>query len=428
MKTTRYREFLSASLAPGVRLCALASDRYKTARARIFLLEPLRRRTVTQNAVLALCLRAASENHPSRREIARAAEELYGASVTAGVTRFADIHVLAAAAEFPAERFLPEGSQELQRVLDLLVELLTRPALDSSRRGFLPHVVKQEAYQLEQEIKALKDDKPTFALLEAQKVIYAGSPGSIHEAGRVEDLPKVTPRSLFSRHDALLRNASVMAFITGPVVPKAALEALNNALKLPRSSRPALPQSKILKGVTKIRRGATRQKVEQAHLVLAYSGTPVYGEPEFAAMQFADGIFGGFSFGRLFKVVREQHGLAYAIHSELHRARGAQIVHAAVDPAKADKALGLIRAEQQRLVKDGPTDEEFEACRQSLIEGRKAAADSLSARVSDCVFQTVLGFLRTPEQEIQAIQRVKPAQVRAVLKRLRPHTEYRLAP
>lgn len=129
MKTTRYREFLSASPAPGVRLCALASDRYKTARARIFLLEPLRRQTVTQNAVLALCLRAASENHPSRREIARAAEELYGASVTAGVTRFADIHVLAAAAEFPAERFLPEGSQELQRVLDLLVELLDRKSV-----------------------------------------------------------------------------------------------------------------------------------------------------------------------------------------------------------------------------------------------------------------------------------------------------------
>ncbi|MCC6573509.1 MAG: insulinase family protein [Planctomycetes bacterium] len=426
MKASRYREFQSVSPAPGVRLCALSSDRYKTARARIFLLEPLRAKNATQNAVLSMCLRAASENHPSRREIARAGEELYGASVTTGVTRFADIHALAATAEFPAERFLPEGSRELQRVLELCVEILTRPALEG--KGLLPHVVTQEKYQLENDLKAIKDDKPTFASIEAQKVIYAGTPAAVFEGGRIEDLAAVTPASLLARHRALLADAQVMAFVTGPVPPKAALAALSAALKLPRSKRGKLPRSKLLTTAAKPRQAQIHQKVEQSHIIMAYSGAPIYGQAAFPAMQFADGIFGGFSFGRLFKIVREQHGLAYAIHSELHRARGADVVHAAVDPAKADTALKLIRSEFARLVKDGPTDEEFDACRESLVESRKSAADSMGARVTDCVFQATLGFLRTPEQEIAAIKKVKPPQVRAVLKKLRPHTEFQLAP
>lgn len=426
MAAKRYREFESTLLQPGVRLCALESRKYKTARAHIFLLEPLSAENATPNALLSYMLRAGSRKHPTRRDLARAGEELFGASTSVGITRFGDCHAISGRAEFPADRFLPKGANELQRVLALLAEMLFDPAAGSSQ-ALREETLAQEKYQLEQDLRGIADEKPQFAMLEAQKRIYAGSPGAIYEGGRIEDLPAVTAKSLFARHQALLRNAQVMAFVVGPVEPEAALGAMAKALKLPKSRRPDFEMPAKIKPRA-LKQDALPQKVEQAHIVFAWSGAPLYGERSWAAASIGDAIFGGLSVSRLFKIVREEHGLAYAVSTHLAAARGASIGHAAVDPAKIDAAAKLIHSEFARLQKKGFTDAEFEAARASLIEARRAQLDSLGARVTDTVFQSVLGFTREPELEIAAIEKVKPEEVMAAFKKLKPHTEFRLAP
>lgn len=428
MPTQSYREFESVVLQPGVRLCALESRKYKTVRANIILLEPLTQANATANSLLGYMLRAGTESLPSRRDIARAGEELFGASVSVGTTRYGDIHTISGRAEFPADRFLPKGANELQRVLELLAEMLTRPALDPTGTSLREETLAQEKFQLEHDLRGIIDEKPQFAMIEAQKRIYRGSPGAIYEGGRLEDISAVTGKSLLERHKSLLSNAQVMAFVTGPVAPANALEALSKALILPKTKRPALPAPFKLDARAELLREKLKQTVEQAHVVFAWSGAPLYGEPEFAAASVADAIFGGISVSRLFKVVREEHGLAYSVSSHLSGARGSMIGHAAVDPGKVDAAVKLVHSELTRLVKDGFEESEFEAARQSLIEARSSQLDSLGARVADTVFQSVMGFVRKPETEIEAIKKVEPAEVRAVLKKLKPHTEFRLAP
>ncbi len=426
MKHTRYREFTSISPQPGVRLCALESDRYKTARARVFLLGPLRARDATVTSLLASCLRAGSEAHPTRRDLARATEELYGATLGVSVSRVGDLQALTASIEFPADRFLPKGSKEMQRSLDLLGEVLLRPALNADYSAMRADVVEQERFQLGNELNALQDDKPTWAAIQATRMIYAGTPGAVYEHGAVEDLPGITPAELLQRHRLLVGNARVFAFVTGPVGTEAALKALHRALPLPKTRRPALPGHAVLKARASVQRRRMQATTEQTHLVFAWSGGPLYGTPAFAPALFADTIFGGYSMSRLFKVVREQHGLAYAVHSSYQRARGVLMAQAAVDNAKADKAVSLIRSEFKRLVQKGFFPEEFDAVRESLVESRKSAMDSMSARVSDLLVQSTMGFRQSLEQQIRQIRAVKPSQVQAVLRRFKPHSEFRL--
>src|SRR5690606_4543625 len=200
MKTTRYREFLSAVPARGVRLCALHSDRYKTVRARVYLLEPIRPRIATANSLLARVLRTGSALHPPRRELARACEELYGAMLAVSVTRFADVQAVVASIEFPAERFLPKGSKELEGALALLNEVLTQPSLNEAGSELRAESVEQEKYQLETELKSLQDDKSSWAAMLATQRTYAGTPGAVYEYGDVKDLPEWNAQKLHSRH------------------------------------------------------------------------------------------------------------------------------------------------------------------------------------------------------------------------------------
>lgn len=425
MPASRYRDFLSAPGAPGVRLYALHTDRFKTVRVRVFLCDTLRPLDATANSLLAYVLRAGSESHPSRREIARACEELYGANVGVGISRLGDVQAMVASAEFPADRFLPKGAHELSGVLSLLSGMLLRPALDATGSAFRADTVAQEKSQLENDLKGLRDEKPSWAAWLAAQRIYADTPGAIHEQGDSADLPKIDAAALLARWKLLVRNARVFAFVTGPVDEKRALVALQEQLPWPGGKRPELPQTGALAGRRSLQRLSVREKTEQSHLVFAWTGAPLYGRPGFAPMLFADGIFGGFSFSRLFKVVREEHGLAYAVNSAYQRARGVLVAQAAVDPAKAAKAGKLVQSEFARLVKQGFTDEEFAACRDSLIEARIAAWDSPTTRMAETVAQAIAGFKQSPDQQLKAIKAVKPAQVRAVLKKLKPHTEFR---
>ncbi len=427
MSASHYREFLSTAVAPGIRLFALPTDRFKTVRVRVFLCDALRPVDATRNSLLAYVLRAGSQQYPSRRDLARACEDLYGASVSVGVTRFGDVQALAASAEFPADRFLPKGSDELHGVLDLLSGMILRPALEPAGTAstLRAETVTQEKDQLRNELQGMRDEKPAWAAWLASQRIYAGTPGAIAEQGRIEDLPAIDGPALLARHQLLLRNARMFAFVTGPVDPEKGLAALAKHLALPRGKRQTLPLAKPLAARKTVSRGRVREKTEQTHLISAWSGAPLYGTPAFAPMLFADGIFGGFSFSRLFKIVRETHGLAYAVSSHFGRSRGVMIAQAAVDPGKADQAAKLIRSEFARLAKGGFTAEEFSACRDSLIEARRSAWDSPSARVMDCMLQATMGFKQTPEQQLKAIRAVKPAQVLAVLKKLKPHTEFR---
>jgi predicted Zn-dependent peptidase len=425
MKLTRYREFQSFCPQPGVRLLAYESERFKTIRARVFLLEPIQPRVSTENSLLARVLRNASADHPSRRELARACEELYGATLGVGVTRFADVQAVTASVEFPADRYLPKGSKELEGALSLLVEVLTRPALSPDGSALRADQVEQEKYQLENELRAMQDDKPSWAALRATQRTYAGTPGAIHELGAIEDLPAITPQNLLTRQRSLIGNAQVLAFVTGPVTPLHALATLSRKLTLPRARRVKLPAALRLANRKALRRDIEKAETEQTHLLFTWSGGAVYGEAGFAPMLYADALLGGYGMSRLFKVVREEHGLAYAVHSQYHRARGSIVAQAAVDPGRAELAIKLIRSEFKRL-QQGFTEQEFAAVRESLIEARRSAWDSQGARAGDLVFQSVLGFKQTPEQQLKDIRTVKPAQVKAMLKKLRPHSEYRL--
>lgn len=426
MKLTRYREFSSFSPQRGVRLLAFESERFKTIRARVHLLEPIQPVTATENSLLSRVLRVGTESHPTRRDIARACEELYGAALAVGVTRYADVQAVVASIDFPADRYLPKGSKELEHALSLLVEVLTRPALSEDRSALRADSFEREKYQLENELRALQDDKPSWAALQATKRIYAGTPASIYEHGDLDELAEITPGTLLTRQRSLIGNARVLAFVTGPVKPLHALKTLASKLELPRKRRAALRKAQTLRNRREARRFKEKNPGEQTHLVFTWSGGGIYGEDNYAPTLYADALLGGYGMSRLFKVVREEHGLAYSIGTSYHRARGSIVAQASVSPSQANKAVALVHKVFQDLQKKGFSDEEFDAVRSSLLEERKSAWDSQNARISDAVFQNVLGFRQTLEKQLRDIKKTTPKQVQAMLRRLKPHTEFRM--
>jgi len=78
-------------------------------------------------------------------------------------------------------------------------------------------------------------------------------------------------------------------------------------------------------------------------------------------------VFGGDSWSRLFKRVREAESLAYGCHASISVESGTLVVQAGIDADAADRVIALVLAELQALAAHGVTAEELELARRTQL-------------------------------------------------------------
>jgi predicted Zn-dependent peptidase len=128
-----------------------------------------------------------------------------------------------------------------------------------------------------------------------------------------------------------------------------------------------------------------RRDTEQAHLVFGATGLS-RGDERRHAMLVADHILGGGMSSRLFREIREQRGLAYAVHSFRlpFLETGAVAIYVGTTPSQAPEVLKLIHAELDKLMEHGLTAEELERAK-GHVQGSLALSledsDSLMTRL-----------------------------------------------
>ena len=149
----------------------------------------------------------------------------------------------------------------------------------------------------------------------------------------------------------------------------------------------------------------------QAQILVGQPGFPRQ-DPDFLALTLANHMLGGGGFtSRLMQEIREKRGLTYGIHSYFTPGRhaGAFTVSMQTRPDQAQEAVDLIHAEIRRFVETGPTDEELQQARDSLINGFALRLDSnrkLLDNVASMAWNDLpLDYLDTWTDQVAAITR-----------------------
>ena len=109
--------------------------------------------------------------------------------------------------------------------------------------------------------------------------------------------------------------------------------------------------------------------------------------PNFEALEIGNYILGGGSLSsRLADRIRKKDGLSYGVASVLRGSslepRTTMMMYAISNPVNTEKVVAGVAEEVQRLLKDGVTQEELEAARESFLktrQGKRANDGSLAA-------------------------------------------------
>lgn len=242
---------------------------------------------------------------------------------------------------------------ELDTGMDLLAEMLQRPA-------FRPHEIDSERQVVIEEINMNEDDPSDTALETFIRVMFSSHPLGPPVLGTRDSIGAMTGDDLAGYWGRRYGSDSCVVAVAGNVQHERVMELVEKHFgewDTPETGRPL--QDVVLE--TPVRTMVVWRDTEQAHLAMGGLSITASDEARFAlsAMQH---ILGGGMSSRLFQKIREERGLAYAVHSFSmpFTETGAWGVYVGTTPATVPEVMEILIDEIATMIEQGVTEAELE--------------------------------------------------------------------
>ncbi len=366
----------SKIIAPGVKLCTHKTEQFKTSVVSFNIVTSLRE-NAGKKALLLNLLARTSKDFPTVTAMNRRLAELYGATISASVTKSGDAQVLSLVLVCLDDRFSLYGEKVLEEAVRLLSGCLFMP--DITPEGFREENLKREKRLLCEKIDSEKDDKRIYALNTMIQQMCRDEVYGIHRLGTKEEIEKADGKELLKIWKELLFNSPVQVNITGNFNEKEIEKTVTELFSaLDRKKENIIEvQTEFLTEAYESCTFREKQPVKQGKLVIGMRAGMTYSDDNFPAIKLMNAIFGSGTFSKLFMNVREKMSLCYYCAARLDSNKGIITVESGVETENAEKALDAIRHELDEVRSGNFTDETVDNAKRSLCDLYNSVYDSV---------------------------------------------------
>ena len=407
------------TVAPGVELWWLPTTKFHIARLEVNFLTPQHLPETTARKMLANLLQRSSADWPTEALLSRQLAGLYGAELVARTTILQNLNILSVAISSALEYQQQEIFESAQQ---LLWNCLWRPNLDEQQQ-FAVNAFKMEQVNLTHAYESIADDYPLQASLALRQLVYQNVKDlAVPAFGTLEQLQQLTPIQVRQQYDNLLKNNRIIVTLVGAVSTKTVqkvLTALQNFS--PRQQKVAFKIKDLKSNYSKPLQQTKIEPLQQSQLALAYQTSG-----RWSVLQVLNMMFGGDDQSLLFQQVREHHGLAYSIYSNVNTYQQLIYVQAGVDGSQVSVAETLIKQQITRLTQENLT-ELLHHAQLALINQRLELADTIAVSANRLLLKALNPQAIIDDQQyIQEIKRVQLADVQAAAQQLHKIAGYYL--
>ena len=262
--------------------------------------------------------------------------------------------------------------QDLPAGLDVLSEIIQRPA-------FRPHEIDSERQVVVEEINMNEDDPGDVVFENFSTAVFAGHPLEEPVLGTRESIRGMSRDDIHGYWKRRYGTGSLVVAAAGSVDHGAVVDMVAERFG-DWAGDPVDHQYGDC--VVEPRVNITTRETEQAHLILGGPGLDRKDERRWA-FEVLNHVMGSGMSSRLFREVREERGLAYAVYGFklAYADSGAWGVHVGTTPHQTDTAMSVIRAELAKVVDEGITPEELERAKGSMRGGLALALEDANSRM-----------------------------------------------
>ncbi|MDD4871066.1 MAG: pitrilysin family protein [Kiritimatiellae bacterium] len=261
------------------------------------------------------------------------------------------------------------ASDHLWRALDVLADMYLDPKLE-------PSEIKKERGVIVEEIMMYKDQPQQVVQDLLTEALWKNHSLGRPIIGTTETLSKMD-RSVIKKFkdESYLPGNTVFAF-AGNLEHEQCVRRVEHLVGSKRGKR--VPKYKpVSSAVLQEQMVLMKKDIEQTHMAM---GIRIFGRHDKRryALRLLNVILGENMSSRLFQVVREKYGLAYAVHSSVHlfKESGALVVSAGLDRKRTRKAVEIIIREITRLTEQPVGSRELKMAKEYVIGQLKLGLES----------------------------------------------------
>lgn len=346
------------SLSGGVQLHYLKTEQFKHFSISIYIPRPLCAEEASKNALLSQVLQSACAEFPTKLEIAAHLEWLYGASMHAGVKKKGEAQVLSFHFSGIGDSYA-EGERVSEKLAEFAKNVIFSPLVHDE--AFDENIFRVEKADLKNEIAALQNDKRDYANLRCLELMCDREAYGIHEFGSMEELDKITPKSLYEHYLNILENSPIHVFVTGNLEPEPMIrlfDSVHAVQNMPQTKAGIMPQQ--------VRTVREAMDVAQGKMVIGMRSDLPDSFEQFCGMQVFNSVYGSGTHSKLFNNVREKLSLAYYAYSGFVRQKNIVLVATGIEFQNYDKAKDEIFLQLEEIKRGNVTEKEMDSAKEFL--------------------------------------------------------------
>lgn len=395
------------NIADGVRLCAQGTDKFKTCRINISMAMPLDSGT-SARAILPFILHRRCAKYPDYITLNRVLDELYGASVSAGVLKRGESQILSFNLTAIDDRFALDGDTVALECVQLLTDMIFDPLTEGE--SFPADIIEQEKRLLIEAIENEMNDKRRYALMRCEEIMFKDEAYSINRLGSVDEVKALTSEEVYSAWKEVLCKATIQVTMVGSMDVAPVAEMLKNRFSSIKRDVAEI-NTVFVNEVNQPEYVCEEMPIKQGKLVMGFRTAMADEYDNSVPMRIAVDIFGGGTYSKLFSVVREKMSLCYYCSAAFFSSKGIVMVQSGIEDANEEKARNEILNQLSLVAKGDFSDEDFSSSIKSITDSiisNNDTPESICAWYSSQIFRE---SLKTPEAYVEEINEVEKSQV-----------------
>ncbi len=417
----------SCDLKQGIKAHFIKTDLYKTDLSCIIITTPLKRETVTLNALIPFMLRRGTKRLPNQGLINKELENMYGAAFNCGIDKMGDNVVLKFYIESISSEYALDGENILEMNLNNILDIVFDPVQNGE-------LLNEEFLNLEKEnlkrvIKKKIDDKESYALDRCISAMYGDEKFGLYKYGYEEDVDKITIKDISDYYNWLIQNSKIDIFVSGNIdtnnIENFLKENANIKKLKPRIENYILnneftESKQIVENINEI---SEEMDITQGKLVIGLDILSNMENLQVVSLVY-NAILGDGANSMMFQNVREKASLAYSARSTFTKQKLNIFIRCGIQIENYEKAVEIIK-EQLENIKKGEFDEDdFQNAKTYLISSLKSVAEEQDTEVIYYIGQEISKTNMSLEEYISKIENVTKEQVVELANSIQINTIY----
>ncbi len=401
----------------------IKTDRFKTSHLEVIFKNVLKKEEIGTYSFLADMLSEGCKKYPRKKDLITRFEELYKIVIYASTMRVGNVIDLHVSLDFINPEYI-EDEGYIEDVIKTLFEVILNPNVCNDEFDLKTFNIVKE--RLRREINSLKENPVKQSIKEAIKTMDSNSPTSYEILGTIEELENITPAKLYNAYKSLRKNFKVDVFLIGNLDMDNVASLIKKYFKnryIVSDNFEVMVENKETK---KVKEKTMKSDNIQTNLVMLFNLKNLSELEKNITLNCFNYLYGsGGLTSKLYKSIREENSLCYAINSMYLKYDKLLMVQISLDNCNVKKAISLVKKELKSMQNGNFSEEEVKDAINNMVISLDMSLDNNIAILNNYVFN-IYDKLPSIEERKEYFKKLTKEDIVNVSKKVKLNTIFTL--